>query len=197
MRIAVAFLKGGAGKTTSAAYIAAGLSEKGREAFLIDADPQGSALRWSERAEFPWVTVALPTKSIHRQIGQLVGNADAVIDTPPGDLGIVASALRAADLLVVPMQPTTADMDQLAETLSLADDVAATKDLDVRILLTRTVKNTRARTLTREALVEAGHLVFDSEVPQSQTLALAHGQPITDLGPYTDVIAEILERNVR
>lgn len=197
MRIAVAFLKGGAGKTTTAAHLAAGLHGGGRETFLIDADPQGSALRWSERAEFPWVTVALPTKTIHRQVGQLVGKADAVIDTPPGDLGIVASALRAADLLVVPMQPTTADMDQLAETLSLADDVAATNDLVVRILLTRTVKNTRARTLTREALVDAGHLVFDSEVPQSQALALAHGQAITDLGPYADVVAEILAGEVR
>jgi chromosome partitioning protein len=141
--------------------------------------------------------VAMPTRSIHRQIGQLVGEADAVIDTPPGDLGIVASALRAADLVVVPMQPTTADMDQLAETLSLADDVAAATDLDVLILLTRVVKNTRARSLTREALEEAGHRVLASEVPQSQSLALAHGRPIEDLGPYRDVVAELVEGGVR
>lgn len=197
MKIALAGLKGGVGKSTSAAYITAGLVARGRETVLIDADPQGSALRWSERAEFPWLTVAMPTKTIHRQIAQLTMDKDAVIDTPPGDLGIVASALRAADVMVVPMQPTTADMDQLAETLSLAEDVAAVKDIEVRILLTRVIKNTRARVLTREALVEAGHVVMESEVPQSQALALAHGRPIDDLGPYEQVVAELLDGAVR
>ena len=195
MRFAFASLKGGVGKSTSAAYMAAGLVGLGREVVLVDADPQGSALRWSERAEFPWLTVALPTKTIHRQIAQLAGQGDAVIDTPPGDLGIVASSLRAADIMVVPMQPTTADMDQLAETLSLAEDVAAAKDdLRVRILLTRVIKNTRARVLTRDALTEAGHIVLESEVPQSQALALAHGRPIDDLGPYEQVVAELIEQ---
>lgn len=197
MRIAVASLKGGVGKTTSAVYLSAGLYEQDPDAVMIDADPQGSALRWSERAELPWLTVSLPTKTIHRTIGQLVGKANAVIDTPPGELGIVSSAMKAADLLVVPVQPTAADLDQLAETLALAEDMGVQNDLAVRILLTRVIKGTRARTLTREALADAGNIVFESEVPQSQALALAHGRPIDDLGPYADVLSEIMAGEAR
>lgn len=197
MRVALGGLKGGVGKTTSATYIAAGLARRNEGVVLIDADPQGSALRWSERAEFPWLTVALPTKTIHRQIDQLGGEGHVVIDTPPGDLGIVASAMKAARTLVIPVQPTAADMDQLAETLSLAGDVAALNDLRVLILLTRVVKGTKARSQTREALVDAGLDVMESEVAQAQALALAHGQPIQDLGSYEAVVEELIESEKR
>jgi cellulose biosynthesis protein BcsQ len=49
MRLAVVNLKGGTGKTTSATALAMSLSARGRT-LLIDADPQGSALAWSEEA---------------------------------------------------------------------------------------------------------------------------------------------------
>lgn len=194
MKVAFAALKGGPGKTTSATYVAAGLSERGSDLVMIDADPQGSALAWAERAEFPWLTVAMPTKTIHRQIDSLAKGRDVVIDTPPGDLGIVSSALRAVDTLVIPTQPTTADVDQLAETLALAEEVQVLTDLRIVILLTRVIKNTKAQRQTREALVSAGLEVLESEVYQSQALALAYKQPVGDLFGYEAVVAELVEK---
>ena len=40
--------KGGVGKTTLAVHISSGLAKRGRKVLLVDADPQRSALDWSE-----------------------------------------------------------------------------------------------------------------------------------------------------
>ena len=101
MRIAVANLKGGTGKTTSAVYLAHALAGDG-STLLIDSDPQGSALSWSETAgDLPFPVIALPVTNIHRQIDALAGRyTHTVIDTPPDHTGIVASALRSAGLVL-------------------------------------------------------------------------------------------------
>lgn len=195
MRITVASLKGGTGKTTTAAHIAAGLHRTFGSVVAVDADRQGSLLHWAETAVWPWLTVSLPTKTIHEQIGRLVADAAgcAVIDTPPGDLGVVASAMRAADLVLIPIQPTTADLDRMSETLSLAADVCAVTDAPVKVLLTRVVPRTRARSLTRQALTDGGFHVLNAEVRQSQAMALSHGSPLSALGDYEAVLSELIE----
>ena len=49
MRLALISTKGGTGKTTSAVYLATALHRIGRT-LLVDADPQLSALTWSQQA---------------------------------------------------------------------------------------------------------------------------------------------------
>lgn len=70
-----------------------------------------------------------------------------------------------------------------------AADTAALTGARILILLTRVVPRTKARTLTRQALTDSGHHVFESEVRQSQALAL--GRPIGQLGDYTEVLDEM------
>lgn len=61
MKLAVVNLKGGTGKTTTATALAAALNNRGRT-LLVDADPQGSALAWSEEADFGFPTIGLPVR---------------------------------------------------------------------------------------------------------------------------------------
>src|SRR5262249_20889308 len=101
--ITVASRKGGAGKTTLTAHLAAYAAHLGRRCLVIDADPQGSlALRNSLRRG-----MALPLVTAERGIERplalaAVENYDYVfIDTSPTMWVVVQEAIRAATLVVI------------------------------------------------------------------------------------------------
>lgn len=189
MKIAVVNLKGGTGKTSTVMHLAAVLKHAGESVFVVDADAQGDALNWATAME--WEATAHPKSTIHKQTW-LNGVAEhVIIDTPPGDLGVTTSALRAADLVVIPLQPTGGDFAQFAETAQLVEEVQALTDAPAVVLLTRVVKRTLAASQVREALEPFGIPVLEAMVPQSQALAMAYGSRITDLGVYSDVLAEL------
>jgi len=192
VRIAVVNLKGGVGKTTTAVHLATGLAAYGR-CLLVDADPQGSALSWSEEAEgLAAPVVALPVKDLHRRLPALTESyAHVVIDTPPGHEAIVASALRAATVALVPVQATVLDLDRVTATVDLISDAQALGELYAAVLLTRTRARTKALEAAREVLEEHGLHVLAAEVPQRESLAAAFGDRLADLGPYGAVVEEL------
>lgn len=109
--IAVANLKGGSTKTTSAAYALHALEEAGLPAIGVDADGENeSLLSWSEAGEWSIPVIGMPVADLHRKLPGIVDDRyDAVvIDTPPMKerLGVVASAIRLATHILVPMAPT-------------------------------------------------------------------------------------------
>lgn len=177
MRIAVVNLKGGTGKTTTAMSLAAALSERGRT-LLVDADPQASALSWSEAAgDLPLQVVSLPVRDLHLRLVELgKGYEHLVLDTPPGQEAIVRSALRAVSLVLVPIPPALMDLDRLRPTLEMiAEAESANPNLTVRIVLTKVRAGTRSARAARELLVEIGMPILDTEIPLRESIASIFG----------------------
>ena len=80
---------------------------------LIDADPQQSAMKWSTfRAgenKFSVISMAKPT--LHKELTPIyVDYIDIVIDGPPRVHELAKSIILAADLVLIPVQPSPPDV---------------------------------------------------------------------------------------
>ena len=197
MRLAVVNLKGGTGKTVTAVHLASALAREGRT-MLVDADPQGSALSWSEEAgELPCSVISLPVRDLARRLPSLLSGFDhAVIDTPPGDRAIVRGAIAAADRVVVPIPTSIMDLDRLRPTLELIEEVDAVTPVSVFVLLTRVRLATKSGRLTREVLNDLGVSLLDSQIPLRESLNTSFGTVPAAETPYTDVLAELNNKDL-
>lgn len=124
--IAVAQRKGGAGKSTIAANLAAAYAEDGARVALLDIDPQRSLARWDEvrgrSAKARPLHFEAPSGwRLPGILDRLRRETDVVLlDTAPHDDGDARTAIRAADLVLVPLQPSAADLWSMDATLDLA-----------------------------------------------------------------------------
>src|SRR5215475_847925 len=108
MIIAFVNQKGGVGKTTLALHVAGAWAARGRRIVVIDADPQGSALDWSEQRAKEGLprlfgVLGLARDTLHQEAPELARDArHLIIDGPPRIAGLMRSALLAADVVLIP-----------------------------------------------------------------------------------------------
>ncbi|NCY24189.1 MAG: ParA family protein [Alphaproteobacteria bacterium] len=137
--IAIAQQKGGAGKSTVAANLAATLAAGRQKIALLDTDPQASLSRWAALREGREGVAAISFEApsgwrVTGAIERLKRDHDVVImDTAPHADTDSKVAIRAADLVIIPMQPAGPDLWASEATLKLA----AAEKKPARILLNR------------------------------------------------------------
>ncbi|GBQ80117.1 chromosome partitioning protein ParA1 [Gluconacetobacter johannae DSM 13595] len=198
----VAFLnqKGGVGKTTLALHLAGQWAREGRRVTVIDADPQGSALDWSAqraREGLPRLfgVIGLARDTLHHEAPALAqGVGHVVIDGPPRVAALLRSALLAADLVLIPAQPSPFDGWASAEMLRLLEEARFFRPgLLARFVLNRCAARTVIARETRLAL--AGHEPAALSARIGQRVAFADaarsGRLVSDLRPQGIAAREI------
>jgi chromosome partitioning protein len=212
LSLALANLKPGTGKTTSAVWLAHVFAQAGNSVLLVDADPSGSALEWSDlaamdphlaapEAAFPFRIVALPSRELHRRLPEIAQADDVVIiDTPQLEdhAAIARSALRYADEILIPCAPspieinrTTPVRDEIAEITSVRAEPARSA-----ILLNRCIARAHSTVDAREALEHLGYDVLDTAVPRREVFAQSFGMPIKHTGSdiWRQVARDLIDR---
>jgi chromosome partitioning protein len=203
MSCAFVNLKPGVGKTTSAVWLAYALHESGLSPLMVDGDPAGSALRWSELAGgFPFPVVALPVGDVHRRVNDFLGNRQAVVlDAPQLEdhARIARSIMRYASQWIVPVTPAPIELDRMAPIDGEMNDVQSLRAAPARtaVLLNRTNRPDATRTGpdadAREALTERGFHVLATQIPRLDLYAQSFGCPVNAKGSaYMDLADELI-----
>lgn len=165
--ITVAQQKGGAGKTTITAQLAVAFASVGKRVGLLDIDPQGSLSMWFQ------VRQALVNENgggivftqasgwrLSTELDRMKGSLDIIlIDSPPHAETDVRIAVRNADIIMVPMQPSPMDLWATQPTL----DMAKKEKSPAMVLFNRTPPKGKLVDAVRRKIIEA-------EMPVAQTV---------------------------
>src|SRR3954447_13683909 len=122
--IVLATQKGGSGKSTLAIGLALAAIQAGHTVRLIETDSQGTLSNWQSRRPYaePIVEPIYVAGNVEQRLQTLDrdGVTLTIIDTSAGISAATTSAIRYADLCLIPARPSLADIEATAATLNLA-----------------------------------------------------------------------------
>jgi chromosome partitioning protein len=213
LSVALLNLKPGTGKTTSAVWLAHIFAQAGNSVLLVDADPSGSALEWSDlaamdpglppTAAFPFRIVALPSRGLHQRVPEIAYPDDVVIIDAPqleDHAGIARSVMRYVDEILIPCAPSPIEINRTSPVREEISEVEAVRDSPVRtaVLLNRCISRAHSTTNAREALEGLGYDVLRTAVPRLEVYAQSFGIPIPETGRdvWRGVAHDLIERSV-
>src|SRR3569623_1572691 len=116
--ITLASRKGGAGKSTLTAQLAAQAHAAGKRVLVIDADPQASLTLWHSRRTDSGLRLKTPERGLDRALAfaMIEGTDYVFIDTAPTTWVVVQEAIRVATMVLIPARPGFFDLAAVAVT---------------------------------------------------------------------------------
>ena len=195
--------KGGAGKTTLAMNLAAGLARRG-DTIVMDLDPQGSSSQWARMGQQPFPAT----------VEQISGNWDArtlhqnyqayrhmVLDCPPSlDSHASLQALRACDVALIPVLPSPID---LWASLKLPQEIEEARKVNPNIkaflVLNQLEPNSALSAAMHDALLEFGIPVLDAVIRRRAVYrsAALEGVSVFQMGGHGIQAVEEIEAIIR
>lgn len=170
--VVMATLKGGSGKSTAAACLAAHCQLAGFRVTVIDADPQGSLMHWQGLGEpsLDLDVIADTSEDVAQRARDIAHQSElVVIDTAGFRNRTMIEALSVADLAVIPIKASPLDIAAAIETVKLIEEVNATDErrgrpMEYRLLLTQVTVGSAVARHVRNELTQSGYALFDAEL---------------------------------
>jgi chromosome partitioning protein len=205
--IAVLNQKGGSGKTTIAINLAHALKLAGSKVLLVDSDPQGSARDWNEANQGQVLpVVGLDRETLPTDLDAISGGYDyVVIDGAPQLAKLAAAAIKCADLVLIPVQPSPFDIwatADLVELIKTRQTITEGKPL-AAFVISRAIKHTKLSQEVNEALEEyelpileqgtSQRVIYPTVASTGQTVFSELGNPaIAEIEALAQEVLELL-----
>lgn len=197
MIISIENQKGGVGKTTIAIHVAQALAMDNSSVLLVDADPQGSARDWAAARENEpaFSVIGLDRPTLHRDLPAIAANYDhVVIDGPPRVTDLARSVIIAADLVIIPVQPSPYDVWAANDVVNLIKEASVFKEnLKSAFVINRKIVNTAIGRDVVDALSSYEIPVLKSSVCQRIVFAesAATGMTVLETNSKSSAAKEI------
>jgi chromosome partitioning protein len=195
--IVFASRKGGSGKSTLTAHLAAQAHRPDRPVLMIDADPQGSLTLWHKLrgGGEPALCSGADGVSDLVRAARRAGYHWVFVDTPPNTSAIVTDAVHAATLVIIPARLTVFDLAAVKETMDLARKLSKPYAVVINGVPARRRDNAESP-YVREARRVLGSLnvpVWSGQITQrtNYSLALAEGEGAAEFDGRSEAAAEV------
>lgn len=195
MIISILNQKGGTGKTTLAVNMAHEYTRRDVKTLLVDSDSQGSALRWHEESGGELIDLTcLPVNTLDKDVVKFKDRYDRIIiDGIPRVSPLTVCAIKAAHVVLIPVQPSFYDIWATEDLVHLVKErIEITEGkLKAAFVVSRRIKGTIIARDINEQLLSLGLPVFENGTCQRQEYVKSVQEGRTVCGTGTAAADEI------
>jgi chromosome partitioning protein len=196
MIISILNQKGGTGKTTLAVNMAREYTKRTFKTLLVDSDSQGSALRWHEESGGDLIDLTcLPVNTLDKDVVKFKDRYERIIiDGIPRVSPLTVCAIKAADVVLIPVQPSPYDIWATEDLVRLVKErIEITEGkLKAAFVICRSIKGTVLGIEIIVQLCALGLPVFGARTHQRQEYAKSVAEGRTVCEGNTEAMREIV-----